>query len=83
MALTNTDKKEIERIARKEIKDFLDKPMFVKEVAAIVQKELKTNNKDSIEDLVENLNEKTKNFAQKLIDKNFENFVGKDLDVLE
>ena len=43
MALTNTDKKEIERIARKEIKDFLDKPMFVKEVAAIVQKELKTN----------------------------------------
>ena len=43
MALTNTDKKEIERIARKEIKDFLDKPMFVKEVAAIVKKELKTN----------------------------------------
>ena len=49
----------------------------------MLKKELKTNNKDSIEDLVENLNEKTKNFAQKLIDKNFENFVGKDLDVLE
>jgi hypothetical protein len=46
MALTNTDKKEIERIARKEIKDFLDKPAFVKEVSTIIEKELKTNRKN-------------------------------------
>ena len=46
MALTNTDKKEIERIARKEIKDFLNKPMFVKEVASIIEKELKSNRKN-------------------------------------
>ena len=45
MALTNTDKKEIERIARKEIKDFLDKPAFVKEVSSIIEKELKGNRK--------------------------------------
>ena len=32
MALTNTDKKEIERIARKEIKDFLQKTQFQNEV---------------------------------------------------
>ena len=55
----------------------------INKTSNMLKKELKTNNKDSIEDLVENLNEKTKNFAQKLIDKNFENFVGKDLDVLE
>ena len=51
----------------------------INKTSNMLKKELKTNNKDSIEDLVENLNEKTKNFAQKLIDKNFENFVGKDL----
>ena len=45
--------------------------------------ELKKNNKEKIENLVEILNEKTKDFAQKLIDKNFKNFVGKDLDVLK
>ena len=45
--------------------------------------ELKKNNKEKIESLVEILNEKTKDFAQKLIDKNFKNFVGKDLDVLK
>jgi hypothetical protein len=43
MALTNTDKKEIERIARKEMKEFLNKPAFIKEVASIVQLEMKTN----------------------------------------
>ena len=46
MALTNTDKKEIERIARKEIKEFINKPMFVKEVASIIEKELKSNRKN-------------------------------------
>ena len=45
--------------------------------------ELKKNNKEKIESLVEILNEQTKDFAQKLIDKNFKNFVGKDLDVLK
>ena len=49
----------------------------------MLKKEMKTNNKERIDDLIDNLNEKTKNFAQKLIDKNFQNFVGKDLDVLE
>ena len=44
---------------------------------------MKTNDKERIETLTDNLNEKTKNFVQKLIDKNFKNFVGKDLDVLE
>ena len=45
--------------------------------------ELNKNNKEKIDNLVEILNEKTKDFAQKLIDKNFKNFVGKDLDVLK
>ena len=45
--------------------------------------ELKKNNKEKIDNLVEILNEKTKDFAQKLIDKNFKNFVGKDLDALK
>ena len=49
MALTNTDKKEIERIARKEMKEFLNKPAFVKEVAGIIERELKTNRKNRTE----------------------------------
>ena len=49
----------------------------------MLKKELKKNNKENIENLVEILNEKTKDFAQKLIDKNFEGFVGKGLDTLE
>ena len=32
MALTNTDKKEVERIARKEMKDFITKPQFKNEI---------------------------------------------------
>ena len=36
MALTNTDKKEIERIARKEIKDFLKTASFEKDVIDVV-----------------------------------------------
>ena len=69
-------KDQIEVFAQKDIEN-------INKTSNMLKKELKTNNKDSIEDLVEILNEKTKNFAQKLIDKNFENFVGKDLDVLE
>ena len=49
----------------------------------MLKKEMKTNNKERIETLTDNLNEQTKNFAQRLIDKNFENPAGKDLDILE
>ena len=55
----------------------------INKTSNMLKKEIKTNNKERIDDLTDNLNEKTKNFAQKLIDKNFQNFVGKDLDVLE
>ena len=55
----------------------------INKTSNMLKKEIKTNNKERIDDLIDNLNEKTKNFAQKLIDKNFQNFVGKDLDVLE
>ena len=33
--------------------------------------------------LIDNLNDKTKNFAQKIIDSNFSNLVGKEIDVLD
>ena len=29
------------------------------------------------------INEVTKSFAEKIVDKNFKNFVGKDIDILE
>ena len=44
MALTNTDKKEIERIARKEIKDFLKTASFEKDVIDVVDTQLKRKN---------------------------------------
>jgi hypothetical protein len=40
MALTDTDKKEIERIARKEIKDFMDSTQAHKIVVKIIQDEI-------------------------------------------
>ena len=55
----------------------------INKTSNMLKKEMKTNNKERIETLTDNLNEQTKNFAQRLIDKNFENFVGKDLDILE
>ena len=55
----------------------------INKTSNMLKKELKKNNKENIENLVEILNEKTKDFAQKLIDKNFEGFVGKGLDTLE
>ena len=55
----------------------------INKTSNMLKMELKTNNKDKIENLVEILNEKTKDFAQKLIDKNFKSFVGKNLDTLE
>ena len=45
--------------------------------------ELKSDNKDKISDLVDDLNNKTKSFAQKIIDSNFSNFVGKEIDILD
>ena len=44
MALTKTDKTEIERIARREIRDFIKKTPFKKDVIDIVIDELKKNN---------------------------------------
>ena len=45
--------------------------------------ELKSDKKDKISNLIDDLNDKTKNFAQKIIDSNFSNFVGKEIDVLD
>jgi hypothetical protein len=44
MSLTNTDKKEIERITRKEIKDFMGSAKFEKDVVYVVDSELKKKN---------------------------------------
>jgi len=44
MALTNTDKKEVERITRKEIKDFLKTASFEKDVIDVVDSQLKRKN---------------------------------------
>ena len=46
MALTDTDKKEIEKIVKKEIKDFLDTTQAHSVVVKIIQKELGTKNID-------------------------------------
>jgi hypothetical protein len=46
MAFTDQDKKEIERIAKKEIKDFLDSTQAHNVVIKIIQKELGTRNID-------------------------------------
>ncbi len=46
MALSNEDKREIERITRKEIKDFLDTTQAHSQVIKMVQKELGTKNID-------------------------------------
>ena len=41
MALTNTDKKEIGVIARKEIKDFVSKPQFKNEIEKLIDLQIK------------------------------------------
>lgn len=46
MAFTDQDKKEIERIAKKEIKDFLDSTQAHNIVVKIIQKELGTKKID-------------------------------------
>ena len=45
MALTNTDKKEVERIARKEIKDFISKPQFKNEIEKLIDLQIKNGRK--------------------------------------
>ena len=54
MALTKTDRDEIARIARKEIKDFMSKPQFKKEVEKIIAMEIKKgrNTRTEIVDIV-------------------------------
>ena len=54
MALTKTDKDEIARIARKEIKDFMAKPQFKKEVEKVIAMEVKKgrNTRAEIVDIV-------------------------------
>lgn len=47
MALTETDKKEIERIAKKEMKSFLESTQAQTIVIKMIQKELGTNKMDS------------------------------------
>ena len=54
MALTKTDKDEIARIARKEMKDFMSKPQFKNEVQKVVADEIKRgrNTRTEIVDFV-------------------------------
>ena len=52
-------------------------------IIKLMKIELKSDNKDKISNLIDDLNDKTKNFAQKIIDSNFSNFVGKEIDVLD
>lgn len=46
MALTDQDKKEIEKIAKKELKDFFDSTQAHNIVVKVIQKELGTKNID-------------------------------------
>jgi|TARA_R110001606_G_scaffold370527_1_gene527009 hypothetical protein len=54
MALTKTDKDEIARIARKEMKDFMSKAQFKNEVQKVVTDEIKKgrNTRTEIVDIV-------------------------------
>jgi hypothetical protein len=52
MALTDSDKKEVEKIVKKEIKDFMDTTRAHKIVLDMVKKEMGTNNiNDKVIDL--------------------------------
>lgn len=46
MALTDSDKREIEKIAKKEVKDFLESTQAHSIVVKVIQKELGTKNID-------------------------------------
>ena len=54
MALTKTDRDEIARIARNEMKDFMSKPQFKNEVQKVVTQEIKKgrNTRTEIVDIV-------------------------------
>ena len=54
MALTKTDKDEIARIARKEIKDFMTKPQFKNEIQKLIADEIKKgrNTRSEIVDII-------------------------------
>ena len=45
MALTQTDKDTIARIARKEVIDFMAKPQFKKEIELLIAQQIKSNRK--------------------------------------
>ena len=45
MALTQTDKDTIARIARKEVKDFIAKPQFKNEIETLIDKQIKSGSK--------------------------------------
>ena len=45
MALTQTDKDTVARIARKEVKDFMSKPQLKNEIETIISQHVKSNKK--------------------------------------
>jgi len=47
MALTQTDKSEIERVIRKELKDFLKDNSFNNKITDVIKKELKSDAHDA------------------------------------
>ena len=49
MALTKTDRDEIARIARKEMKDFVAKPVFKNEIKDIIDQQMKSGRKTRAE----------------------------------
>ncbi len=49
MALTKTDRDEIARIARKEMKDFVDKPVFKNTIKDIIDQQMKSGRKTRAE----------------------------------
>ncbi len=55
----------------------------INKIIKLMKIELKSDNKDKINNLIDDLNDKTKNFAQKIIDSNFSSFVGKEIDILD
>ncbi len=55
----------------------------INNIIKLMKVELKSDNKDKINNLIDDLNDKTKNFAQKIIDSNFSNFVGKEIDLMD
>ncbi len=52
----------------------------INKIIKMMKIELNSDNKEKIIKLVEQLNEKTKGFAEKIINSNFSNFVGKKID---